>query len=428
MSENAVAVVDKPRELSVVEVKAQVVKVQELMKDLMQEGTHYGESFPGDTKKNLLKPGADKLCFMFRLRPDYTREIKELPGGHMEVITCCQIFHIESGMKIAEGIGLASTMESKYRWRNAARKCPTCGKETIIKGKEEYGGGYICYGKKGGCGAKFGDNDPLITDQVVGKIENPDIADTYNTVIKMSKKRAYVDATIAACAASDIFSQDAEDFGSVAESLAHEASQEAPRNVTPPPESPHSPPKTERQIVIDGIAATLKTLKPDTLEFFTDEEKNKVKADIAKTKDIVALKKLAADWENELKKRQKEYVSIPFGDEPGAIKNTPENQNTSAPAGETPTVPASEKTETQEQAATTEAPAVQTGETQPPTAADDGFQDDIPWKGDGNKPGKTGKPKSLKEEFQKVVQENAKANAAEAGTADAGASDELDIF
>jgi len=42
----------------------------------------------------------------------------------------------------------------------AAVKCPTCHKEnTIIKGKPEYGGGWLCYSKKGGCGAKF-DYDP----------------------------------------------------------------------------------------------------------------------------------------------------------------------------------------------------------------------------------------------------------------------------
>ena len=36
--------------------------------------------------------------------------------------------------------------------------CPSCGKKgAIIKGKEEYGGGYLCYKKKGGCGAKFKD-------------------------------------------------------------------------------------------------------------------------------------------------------------------------------------------------------------------------------------------------------------------------------
>ena len=221
---NDVTVIEPQRELSVVEVKAQVEKVQKLMHELMQEGTHYGKSFPGDTKKNLLKPGADKLCFMFRLRPDFQQEIKDLPNGHMEVMTRCQIYHIESGNKIAEGVGIASTMESKYRWRNASKKCPHCGRETIIKGKEDFGGGWICYAKKGGCGAKFNDDDPAITSQKSGKFENPDIADCYNTVLKISKKRAYVDATITSCAASDIFSQDAEDLTEEnGKSLAEEA-------------------------------------------------------------------------------------------------------------------------------------------------------------------------------------------------------------
>jgi hypothetical protein len=147
MGDTALAVIEQPRELSVVEVKEQVTKIQGLMKDLMKEGTHFGKSFPGDTKKNLLKPGADKLCFMFRLRPDFVQEIKNLPNDHMEVLTRCSIYHIESGQKIAEGVGLATTMESKYRWRNAAKKCPACGQETIIKGKAEDGGGWICSGR-----------------------------------------------------------------------------------------------------------------------------------------------------------------------------------------------------------------------------------------------------------------------------------------
>lgn len=34
--------------------------------------------------------------------------------------------------------------------------CPKCGKtEYVIVGKPEYGGGYVCYGKKGGCGEKW---------------------------------------------------------------------------------------------------------------------------------------------------------------------------------------------------------------------------------------------------------------------------------
>ena len=34
-------------------------------------------------------------------------------------------------------------------------ECPKCGAEAIIKGKEEYGGGWLCWKEKGGCNAKF---------------------------------------------------------------------------------------------------------------------------------------------------------------------------------------------------------------------------------------------------------------------------------
>jgi len=199
-------------ERSVAEVKAQVSKIQSLMTDLMHEGEHYGASFPGDTKKNLLKPGADKLCFIFRLSPEFEVKQIDLPKEHREVQVKTTLRNLATDQIVGQGLGSCSTMESKYRWRNEARKCPACGRESIIKGKAEYGGGWVCFKKKDGCGAKFNDGDPTIESQQVGKVENPDIADVYNTVLKIAKKRSYVDATITATAASDIFTQDAEDF------------------------------------------------------------------------------------------------------------------------------------------------------------------------------------------------------------------------
>lgn len=48
--------------------------------------------------------------------------------------------------------------------------CPKCGREgTVIKGKAEFGGGYLCWKKEGGCGAKFADNDAEIIAQIDGK-------------------------------------------------------------------------------------------------------------------------------------------------------------------------------------------------------------------------------------------------------------------
>jgi hypothetical protein len=195
--------------MSPTSVLAHVAKVQEIMAKLLKDGEHYG-TIPGTNKPTLLKPGAEKLTFTFRLLPKFRITKTDLPNGHREYELVCELWH-ESGVFAGEGVGSCSTMESKYRYRNAAKKCPQCGKETIIKGKEEYGGGWLCFAKKGGCGAKFPDNAPEIVSQPVGKVENTDIADTYNTVLKMAKKRALVDATITACAASDIFTQDVED-------------------------------------------------------------------------------------------------------------------------------------------------------------------------------------------------------------------------
>jgi hypothetical protein len=133
-----------------------------------------------------------------------------------------------------EGVGSASSYESKYRYRNAGRVCPSCGKDTIIKGKQEYGGGWICFAKKGGCGAKWEDGAAEIESQEVGKIQNPDLADVANTVLKMAKKRAQVDCAIALARVSDMFTQDIEDMADAADALAHDAAAQRGRRQVPP--------------------------------------------------------------------------------------------------------------------------------------------------------------------------------------------------
>jgi len=190
----------------------QVRTIQEVMQSVMKPGEHYGV-IPGTKKETLLKPGAEKLCLTFRLAPSYSVETVPLDGGHREQIVTCTLTHIETGRVFGEGLGSCSTMESKYRWRQAQRKCPGCEKDgTIIKGKREYGGGWLCFAKKGGCGGKWPDGAREIESQSTDKVENPDIADCYNTVLKMSKKRAHVDAVLTATGASDIFAQDLEDL------------------------------------------------------------------------------------------------------------------------------------------------------------------------------------------------------------------------
>jgi hypothetical protein len=200
-----------PQQLTASDVKAQVTLVQQVMRAVMQEGFHYGV-IPGTEKPTLLKPGAEKLTMTFRLAPELTVDMTDLGDGHREYRVKVALRHIVTGQMWGEGVGSCSTMESRYRYRNAALTCPHCGQSAIIKGRAEYGGGWLCFGKKGGCGVKFSDNDSDITSQASGRVENPDISDTWNTALKMAKKRALVDATLTATAASDCFNQDLEDF------------------------------------------------------------------------------------------------------------------------------------------------------------------------------------------------------------------------
>ena len=187
-------------------------KIVEVMEAVMKDGEHFGTISGCGPKPTLLKAGAEVLAMTFGLAPSFRVERTDLPNGHREYQVICTLTHIATGAVVSEGVGCGSTMESKHRWRGGARLCPECGKPTIIKGKEQYGGGWVCFPKRGGCGAKWKDGDDAIESQSVERVENPDPADQYNTVLKMAKKRAQVDCTLTACGASDLLAQDLEDL------------------------------------------------------------------------------------------------------------------------------------------------------------------------------------------------------------------------
>jgi hypothetical protein len=183
----------------------------------MVSGRDFGR-IPGTDKDTLLKPGAEKLCTLFGLSAGFAlvERVEDWSGEHHSgepffyYLYRCTLHRGER--LIATGDGSCNSWESKYRWREAKRACPHCGQPAIIKGKAEYGGGWLCFWKQGGCGAKFDDNDPAITGQQVGKVPNPDIADQVNTLQKMAQKRALIAATLIGVNASDYFTQDMEDF------------------------------------------------------------------------------------------------------------------------------------------------------------------------------------------------------------------------
>ena len=190
----------------------QVSLVQQVMKQAMKDGEHFGV-IPGCQKPSLFKSGAEKLSLTFRLAPSY--EVLQANGenGHREYRVNCTLTHIPTGQVFGQGVGVCSTMESKYRYR---------GGEKIGTGKpvpKEYwnlkkdGKAKEAQDLIGGRGYSAAKVEGIWQVCETGeKQENPDIADTYNTVLKMAKKRAHVDAVLTATAASDIFTQDVEDM------------------------------------------------------------------------------------------------------------------------------------------------------------------------------------------------------------------------
>jgi len=209
--ENAGAV---GKAMTVEELHDRLEFVRTVMRKEMQEGQDYGKIPGAGEKPTLLQPGAQKLLMVFNLTAEVKKEVlREFPGMPMHREYEFTITVRAPNGKEWDGVGTCSTLESKYRWRKAERKCPKCGQNAIIMGKAEYGGGFVCWKKKGGCDAKFSGDDEAITSQSSERTENEDPADQWNTVRKMAFKRGLVHGAINATNTSELWTQDLEEMG-----------------------------------------------------------------------------------------------------------------------------------------------------------------------------------------------------------------------
>lgn len=177
--------------LTAAEVKAQVNLIQDVMRTVMQENQHYGVIPGTGNKKTLLKPGAEKIMATFRLSAD--PDVEDLSTADaIRYRIKCRLSSF-AGAFVGAGVGECSTDEEKYQWKAAVNSQEfeeTPEDRRRVKWKKGY------------------QNKP---DYQVNQIRTSP-ADLANTVLKMAKKRALVDAVLTATAASDIFSQDYEDM------------------------------------------------------------------------------------------------------------------------------------------------------------------------------------------------------------------------
>lgn len=176
------------------EMREQVQLVHRFFQEVMVENQDYGV-IPGTDKPTLLKPGAEKLCEFYGFAPT-VREVQEdsdRETGYYRARVVLALVQRSTGQTVAEGVGEANTYEGRYRWRWVPDfKIP---KDLDVSGfkadrrKNRNGEWYTSY-----------------------RLENEDPWALWNTVLKMAKKRALVDAALSATRSSGLFTQDAEDL------------------------------------------------------------------------------------------------------------------------------------------------------------------------------------------------------------------------
>ena len=90
---------------------------------------------------------------------------KQTPQGEGSALTYCRRYSLTAmvGLCPEDDDGAGAMPEDnkgmqppKSKSDNAKPPCPSCGtSDAVIKGREDWGGGWLCFEKKGGCGAKW---------------------------------------------------------------------------------------------------------------------------------------------------------------------------------------------------------------------------------------------------------------------------------
>ncbi len=190
--------------------------ITEFITGQLKDGTDFGK-IPGcGDKPTLLQPGAQKICTLMNVYPDTEISETDLGNGHREYRAKTRLRFIGNDVVVATGNGLCSTMESKYKYRGTSsedtgKPVPhnywDTRKKDAAKAQEMLGG-------KGFKAVKNDETGAWSIHKSTGeKQENPDIADVYNTCMKMGAKRSLIAATLNLSGGwSEHFTQDLEDL------------------------------------------------------------------------------------------------------------------------------------------------------------------------------------------------------------------------
>ena len=192
MSEvNSLSIIDQSDMATFKSDMGKIAQWQNLVQTHLKEGKDYG-TIPGTKKPTLYLAGAQKIIMLGKLRSTF-EVLDETKDWEKEFFQFEIRWNLWIGDQIiVQGVGLCSSKEDKYRYRWVPeKKLPNNIKKENLLCKELDGK----YGK-----------------YKVYRVENDDVCSIANTILKMAKKRALVDAALLVGSLSELFTQDVEDL------------------------------------------------------------------------------------------------------------------------------------------------------------------------------------------------------------------------
>ncbi len=188
---NGLSIIDQGDMVTFKKTIEKIAQWQHLVQTNLKEGKDYG-TIPGTSKPTLYKSGAEKIIMLGKLRSTFEilDETKDWENEFFQFEIRWDLWVGDN--IIAQGVGLCSSKEDKYRyrWVNENKLLNSINKDNLP------------YRVKSG---KYGDYKQY-------RVENEDICSIANTILKMAKKRAEIDAALLVGSLSELFTQDVEDL------------------------------------------------------------------------------------------------------------------------------------------------------------------------------------------------------------------------
>jgi hypothetical protein len=233
------------------QVLQRVRAVQKLMDAVMKDNTHYGK-IPGTKKPTLYKAGSEQILAMFQIAVEpIVEDLSNEDECRIRVI--CRLTSIANGKYLGSGIGEASSSEQKYMWRKIVSKAEWEHYQANQPGHTRLR--FFSYWENG--------------QRQEGKEEQvrTHVPDIRNTILKMAKKRAQIDATLTVTGCSDMFEQDLEDLPEeIQGQIADQQQKAAPEPIKPTTKKPS--PNVQAEPKPQAAAA-----QPADGEFLTENQR-----------------------------------------------------------------------------------------------------------------------------------------------------------